>query len=1350
LDTCSAPAIAAKNQGRACTGDPCNAGTGVNVQRLLLYSSGILKLELVYNSGPVGSPIPYIVFPAGNNWSLNYSARISGLTTARIAATRPDGRMLEFQPPVTGNTYVSDPDVADRVTRTVDAQNNPTGWSYWNADTQQTEQYDTEGKLLSIQERTGQTTTLTYSDANTPIAQAPIPGLLIGATDSFGHTISLTYNIYQRIVGITDPSGGQYTLGYSPTEVTFPFNLTSVTFPDTQTRVFLYNEQIHTSNTDLPNTLTGITDEGNSRFATFDYDSQGRVVSSQHAGGAEQYTFSYTTPYQQSVVTDPLGTVRTYAFTVVQGMVKATGISQACADCEIGAAATYDANGNFASRTDFNGNLTTYGYDLTRNLETSRTEASGTARARTITTQWHATYHLPTLISVYAGSNATGTPLRTTSFTYDSAGNQLTRTLTDPATSTSRTWTYTYDGYGRVLTAKGPRTDVDTTTTYTYYTCTTGSECGQEHTVTNALNQVTTYNTYNVYAQPLTITDPNGIVTTLTYDARQRLTSRQVGTETTSFTYWPTGLLKKVTLPDASYLLYTYDAAHRLTQISDGLGNAIDYTLDAMGNRTAENLYDPSNTLHRTHARVFNSLSQLYKDLNAAGTAAVTTTFVYDPNGNQTSIAAPLSRNTANAYDELNRLKQITDPANGITQFVYDANDNLISVIDPRTLTTSYAYNGFGDLTTQTSPDTGTTTNTYDSAGNLATSTDARGAVSTYAYDALNRVTSVAYRQGGTTDQTIAFTYDAGTNGKGHLTGASDANHSMSWTYDALGRVTSKSQTVGAITRSVGYAYTNGNLTSLTTPSGQTVTYGYNGDHQVTSVTVNSTTVLNNATYEPLGPVSGWTWGNGTTTTRTYDTDGKISQIASAGTKTYGYDDAFRITGISDTSTGSANWTYGYDALDRITSGTSPSITRGWTYDANGNRLTEGGTAASTYSISPTNNRITAITGTLARTYGYDAAGNTTSYATVAATYNNAGRLQTLTQGSSTETAIFNAVGQRIQKSGGSAGTVLFWYDEAGHLLGEYDGTGALIEETVWLGDIPVATLRPNGSGVSIYYVHSDQLNTPRQVTRPSDNVQMWTWFSDPFGTDAANPNPAGVGTFTYNLRFPGQVFDGQAGLHENGFRDYDPAVGGYTTSDPIGLSGGINTYAFALSRPLMLSDALGLAVVKGATPDELALLIPLLNELESKIKQSLSCCNKDGKEDILSRFGAWVIERSNDSMPSTPEEDTMMSTNGRGNHTTYYSNTPIGFSVVAHEWSHTLPQNIRSAETPSGNMLMPWGQQPWEQEAEQIARRLSNGQSICDLLTGEALRPDPALEMYGPRPGLGELLWNSLKSLFH
>src|SRR5262249_54392508 len=375
----------------------------------------------------------------------------------------------------------------------------------------------------------------------------------------------------------------------------------------------------------------------------------------------------------------------------------------------------------------------------------------------------------------------------------------------------SRTWTYTYDSYGRVLTVDGPRTDLSDVTTYAYYTCTTGYQCGQVQTVTNAAGQVTTYNTYNGYGQPLTITDPNGVVTTLTYDARQRVTSRQVGTEMTTFTYWPTGLLKKVTLPDNSYLLYSYDGAHRLTQVSDGLGNAIDYTLDAMGNRTAENVYDPSNVLHRTHTRVFNTLNELFKDVNAAGTAAVTTTFGYDNNGNQTSIAAPLARNTGNAYDELNRLKQITDPASGITKFGYDANDNLSSVTDPRNLVTSYGYNGFGDLVSQISPDTGTTTNTYDSGGNLATSTDARGAIATYAYDALNRVSSVAYSLSGSTDQTLTFSYDSGTNGKGHLTGASDANHSLSWSYDALGRVTGKTQIAGGISRSVGYGYTSGN-----------------------------------------------------------------------------------------------------------------------------------------------------------------------------------------------------------------------------------------------------------------------------------------------------------------------------------------------------------------------------------------------------------------------------------------------------------------------------------------------------------------------------------------------------------
>ena len=89
-----------------------------------------------------------------------------------------------------------------------------------------------------------------------------------------------------------------------------------------------------------------------------------------------------------------------------------------------------------------------------------------------------------------------------------------------------------------------------------------------------------------------------------------------------------------------------------------------------MGNRTAENTYDPSNSLRRTHAQVFDAFNRLWKDVNAAGTAAVTTSFGYDAVGNRTSVAAPLLRNTTNVYDGLNRLKQVTDPGTGITQFV--------------------------------------------------------------------------------------------------------------------------------------------------------------------------------------------------------------------------------------------------------------------------------------------------------------------------------------------------------------------------------------------------------------------------------------------------------------------------------------------------------------------------------------------------------------------------------------------------------------------------------------------------------------------------------------------------------
>jgi RHS repeat-associated protein len=238
--------------------------------------------------------------------------------------------------------------------------------------------------------------------------------------------------------------------------------------------------------------------------------------------------------------------------------------------------------------------------------------------------------------------------------------------------------------------------------------------------------------------------------------------------------------------------------------------------------------------------------------------------------------------------------------------------------------------------------------------------------------------------------------------------------------------------------------------------------------------------------------------------------------------------------------------------------------------------LTETGSTPSTYSNSAASNRVNSVSGALARTYGYDSAGNTLSYAGATFTYNNRGRMLTASNGGVTASYTYNALGQRIRRSTSTA-TTLYVYDEAGHLAGEYTAAGGLIQETVWLGDTPVATLRPNGSGgVVLYYVHADHLDTPRLVT-DTGNIVRWSWESDAFGTTVPNGNPAGLGSFEYNLRFPGQQYDAVVGLHYNYYRNLDPATGRYVESDPIGLVAGVNTYAYVLGAPTHLADPFGL-----------------------------------------------------------------------------------------------------------------------------------------------------------------------------
>lgn len=1079
----------------------------------------------------------------------------------------------------------------------------------FDADGNLTQQIFADGKSLSYARQGSTLTVAGFPGGHALVYSRSNPNLVAG-----------TYDV------VTLPGGTQ--LQYSLNAAGL---VTGVTYADTRSKTYLYNEPAYSgitdANTPSANRLTGLLDENTVRHATYTYDGYGPIAT-ELAGGVNRYSLNTAYPGTsgaRQITMPPQNAQATLHWdTGPDGERRVTvrwqpgGAGSTASTSSL----TYDTSGYLASHTHYRGNKTCYANDISRGAEIARIEglASGSSCPanivsytvpantvqRKISTQWHPNWNFPIARAepkkittwVYNGqtdpltsataSCATGAPTlpdgsaiavvckKVEQATTDETGSAA---FTATTSGTPRIWSYTYNAFGQVLTADGPRTDVSDVTSYTYYNCNTGYQCGQVATITNAAGHTTTYNSYNAHGQPLSITDANDLVTTLSYDLRQRLTSRTVGSEQTRWDYWPTGLLKKAMLPDGSYLEFTYDAAHRLTAVNDGEGNRIAYTLDLAGNRTHEGSYDPFNVLAMTRTRAFDALSRVSQEIGAAGTATVTTNFGYDNNGNPATINAPLARNTTQTYDELNRLKQVTDPASGLTKYAYNGLDQLISVTDPRNKVTSYTYNGLDDLTQQVSPDTGTTINTYDSAGNLQTSTDARSKTATYGYDALGRVTSLSYP-----DQTISYAYDSGTNQKGRLTQVSDASGSTSWSYDAQGRVLSRQQSMG-ITKTLSYAYdAAGRLQTLTLPSGNAVTYGY-ANGKVTSLTLNgSTTILSNVLYQPFGPTQGWTWGNSTLAVREYDTDGKITDIDSAGLKTYGYDDAFRVTGIVDSTDPSLSQSYSYDVLDRITSATGTSVNQSWTYDANGNRLTQGGTQPATYTVSATSNRISAITSSLTKTYTYDAAGNTTSDGTATYTYDDAGRMVSATKDGITATYAINALGQRVRKTVAGTNTH-FVYDEAGHLSGEYDNSGNLIQETVWFGDAPVATLKPNGSGgVNTFYIHTDHLDTPKRITRLSDNAIVWRWDSDPFGTTAANEDPdADTNLFVYNLRFPGQYYDAETGLHQNYFRDYDPATGRYPQSDPIGLRGGLNTYAYVKNNPLRYSDRYGLDPWLGA-----------------------------------------------------------------------------------------------------------------------------------------------------------------------
>jgi RHS repeat-associated protein len=302
---------------------------------------------------------------------------------------------------------------------------------------------------------------------------------------------------------------------------------------------------------------------------------------------------------------------------------------------------------------------------------------------------------------------------------------------------------------------------------------------------------------------------------------------------------------------------------------------------------------------------------------------------------------------------------------------------------------------------------------------------------------------------------------------------------------------------------------------------------------------------------------------------RTFDLDGRLTRYPlGADVRTLGYDDAGRITTMTHALDPSLDRQLGYDDLDRLTSIAGGGATRTYGYDASGNRTSA---MTDTYVTSPSSNQLVEIDGDSARTFSYDAMGNMTSDGQFTATYDARARLASVSTADGVTSYTYDAAGQRIAKTD-SSGSHYYVYDDTGTLLGEYDATGAIIREYIWIDSMPLAVVTSS----EVLYVHADETNTPRALVDATNQLR-WRWISDPFGATPPEEDPSGLGAVTLDLRLPGQLYDRETGLHYNYFRDYSPTAGRYVESDPKGLAGGVNTYAYALGNPVRFYDPRGL-----------------------------------------------------------------------------------------------------------------------------------------------------------------------------
>ncbi|MFD8870036.1 putative T7SS-secreted protein [Streptomyces sp. NPDC059590] len=743
--------------------------------------------------------------------------------------------------------------------------------------------------------------------------------------------------------------------------------------------------------------------------------------------------------------------------------------------------------------------------------------------------------------------------------------------VTDPLGHTTRT---TYDRHDRPLTHADPLGHI---TAYTY------DEAGHLTKITGPDGHETSA-AYNALGLPTSVTGPDGATWSQTYDESGHRTSVTDPTgHTTRYAYDDRGHLIAITDALGQTTGVMCDPAGLPVEITDPLGAATRYQRDPFGRPVV--LTDPLG--HTAHLR-WTVEGKLAARTGPDGT---TESWTYDGEGNCTRSVDAAGGVTSYEYTHFDLLAARTGPDGVRYEFTHDAHLRLTQVTNPQGLTWSYTYDPAGRLVAETDFDDRTLTYTHDAAGRLAEHTNPLGQTLHYEHDAAGRIVSKA-----ADGRVTRYTYDPA----GRLLQATGPDSEVVYQRDRMGRV--KAEMING--RVLTHAYDAlGRRIRRTTPTGATTTYTFDATGNRTTLTTSGHTVAFD--YDAAGREVTRRIGDELSLSHMWDRAGRLTEQALTGPtlglvqrRTYTYRADGYVTAIDDQLSGRR--TFDLDGAGRVTTVQALDWTERYAYDEAGNQ-----TQASWPSAHPaqeaTGTRTyigTQITGAGNIRYEHDAAGRltlrqktrlSTKPDTWRYTWDAEDRLTSvITPDGRLWRYLYDSFGRRTakQRLGADRETVLERVDFT------WDGS-TLVEQTTTTAELPYpVTLTWDHDGLHpiaqteriteattqqeidrrFFAVVTDLVGTPTELIDESGGIAWHTrttlWGATTWATTSTTYTP---------LRFPGQYYDPETGLHYNHHRYYDPTTARYLTPDPLGLTPAPNPATY-IHNPHTWTDPFGLA----------------------------------------------------------------------------------------------------------------------------------------------------------------------------